>query len=491
MKHRVIGDIKNSSVSKKKKSLSLINLVRQKTIVFPVSFIGPILAFAVVLTFVLGSASAPSFNGVRAAQTSEQRAELERQLAEYEKQIEETQATINQYKSQGNTLKSEISRLESQITKLNLQIKAINLSLSQLDEQIKDTTSQISRTEDDIETKKQSLAQTLQALYEKDSEGLVEVMLKNPKFSDFFGDLNNLLSVQDSLRVTLNEVVDARQRLIGQKETLALERADAVALKAYQDAQKANIAKTQDEKNQLLKDTKGKEAEYQKILEEKKKTAAEIRQQIFKLLGGGQLEFGEAYKLAKFAEDATGVSAAMILAILDRESNLGQNVGQCQYDINPYYSDSTTMHPTRDIPTFLDITSRLGLDPKSTLVSCPIKSHGTYGGAMGPAQFIPSTWALYETKIAKITGSKPPSPWNNGDAFVATAVYLKDLLNSSSCKSYAEENKNIVPYQTLLERCAAAKYYSGGNWYTYRFWYGEPVVLRAREFEEDIAILNS
>jgi peptidoglycan hydrolase CwlO-like protein len=490
MKHRVVGDVKNSSVSKKGSS-SVINLVRQRTIIFPIKWIGPVLVSIVVLSFIFGSASAPSFNGVRAAQTSEQRAELERQLADYEKQIEETQATIDQYKSQGNTLSGEIKKLESQISKLNLQIKAINLSLSQLDLEIKDTTTQISRTESDIETKKENLAQTLQALYEKDKEGLMEVMLKNPKFSDFFGDLNSLMSVQDSLRVTLNEVIDARQRLIGQKETLALERADAVALKAYQDAQKANIAKTQDEKNQLLKDTKGKEAAYQKILEEKKKTAAEIRQQIFKLLGGGQLEFGEAYKLAKFAQDATGVSASLVLAILDRESNLGQNVGQCQYDVNPYYSDSTTMHPTRDIPTFLDITSRLGLDPKSTLVSCPIKSHGVYGGAMGPAQFIPSTWALYETKIAKITGSKPPSPWNNGDAFVATAVYMKDLLNSSSCKSYAEENKNVVPYQTLLERCAAAKYYSGGNWYTYRFWYGEPIVLKARQFEEDIAILNS
>ncbi len=489
MKPRTLSDIKKTSFNKK--DFLTINLFYQKTLRVPLKYLKLFLVTAVVFSFIFGSVSAPSFNDARAAQDSEERAILEQQLAEYERQIEETQATIDQYKSQGNTLQGEINRLESQIAKLNLQIKAINLSLAQLERQIEDTSSQIIKTEDDIDLNKENLARTLQVLYEKDKQGLMEVMLKNPQLSDFFGDLNNLLSVQDGLRITLNEIVEARQRLIDQKETLALERADTVALKTYQDAQKINIARTQSKKNQLLKDTKGKEATYQKILEETKKTAAEIRQQIFKLLGGGQLEFGEAYKLAKYAQDATGVNAALILAILDRESNLGANVGQCRYDVNPYYSNSTTMHPTRDIPHFLNIIERLGLNAETTLVSCPIKSHGVYGGAMGPAQFIPSTWVLYEKSISKITGSNPPSPWNNGDAFMATAVYMKDLLNSSGCKSYAEKNKNIVPYQALLERCAAAKYYSGGNWYTYRFWYGEPIVVKAREFDEDIAILTS
>jgi hypothetical protein len=42
----------------------------------------------------------------------------------------------------------------------------------------------------------------------------------------------------------------------------------------------------------------------------------------------------------------------------------------------------------------------------------------------------------------------------------------------------------------LRERCAAAKYYAGSRWYTYRFAYGEPVIDRAERFEADIAVLN-
>jgi len=109
---------------------------------------------------------------------------------------------------------------------------------------------------------------------------------------------------------------------------------------------------------------------------------------------------------------------------------------------------------------------------------------------MGPAQFIPSTWMMYKDRIAELTGSKPANPWNNRDAFFATALYLKDSYNSADCRSYGTNNKHILPEQTLRERCAAAKYYAGGRWYTYRFAYGEPVLDRAAGFEADIAVLN-
>ena len=149
------------------------------------------------------------------------------------------------------------------------------------------------------------------------------------------------------------------------------------------------------------------------------------------------------------------------------------------------------MHPTRDTPYFLELLKRLNIDPASEFakVSCA-NQHGSYGGAMGPAQFIPSTWKLYESKITAVTGNNPPNPWNNSDAFAATAVYIKDLLASKSCVDYATENKGAASYQTLTERCAAAKYYAGGSWYTYRFWYGDPVVQQANAYEDDIAVLN-
>ncbi len=445
---------------------------------------------AVVFVFSSGSVNAPLNIFVSAEETEvtaqnmqDERAELERQLAEYEAQIEETQKTIDEYKKAGNTLKNEIYTLNAKIQKLNLQIQAVNVNLEKLNDQITETQKQINRTENKIDTHKDALGEAIQSVYEADNQNLMTILFANDKLSDFFGTLNDIALVQDNLRISLENITKLRQDLLEQKEELSLEKEDVENLRAIQQSQKYSVQSTQNQKNSLLKETQGKESEYKKILEKTQASAAEIRTRIFELLGGGELTFEKAYDFAKLAESATGVRAALILAILHRESLLGKNVGRCSYE--------TAMHPTRDKPYFLDLLSRLGINPssESVKVSCA-NSHGSYGGAMGPAQFIPSTWKIYENAISKVTGSNPPNPWNNSDAFAATGVYMRDLLSSASCKSYANDNQKLVAYQTLLERCAAAKYYAGGNWYTYRFWYGDPVVQKANEFEEDIALIK-
>jgi membrane-bound lytic murein transglycosylase B len=473
MSSKIFVDIKSF---KTRKAGRRLNLAFRKVIIIPFkALIRTTFVLLVVLFFAFGSTTAPTSGNARAAQNNEEeRKALEAQLAELENQISEHEKTINQYKAQGKNLRSEVKRLESQIAKLNLQIKAINLTLSKLDAEIVLTQKQISRTEDELSLNRKNLSQLLQALYENSDASLVEILLKNPQLSDFFGDLNNLMNVQDNLRVVIGEIAEARQKLVDQKEVLALERTDAASLKAYQDAQKSSIAKIKNEKNNLLKITKGKESEYQKILSETKKTAAEIRKQIFKLIGGGELEFDEAYRLAKIAERTTGVRAALILAVLDRESALGKNVGQCDY--------KTAMHPKRDIPIFLEIIKKLGLEKSleagTIKVSCAIKRDGAYGGAMGPAQFIPSTWKFFENRIAEVTGNNPPNPWSNVDAFTATALYLKDA-GAGAGASLERERK------------AAAKYYAGSRWSRYLWTYGAKVITQAKKFEEDIAILSS
>jgi membrane-bound lytic murein transglycosylase B len=137
------------------------------------------------------------------------------------------------------------------------------------------------------------------------------------------------------------------------------------------------------------------------------------------------------------------------LAVITQESNLGKNIGQC------YLRNTTTgsgvnssgktianiMKPTRDVTPFLTITKELGRDPYNTPVSCPM-SFG-YGGAMGPAQFIPSTWMLYRDRIQTLTG-EPGDPWDIYDAFLASALYLAD--SGAKAQTYNAEWKAAMIY---------------------------------------------
>ncbi len=437
--------------------------------------------FCAAAALIFGSAVAPTAlpraagdtgTAGTAADSAAERAQLQDQLQQLEAQMEQYEGQILSYKKQGSTLSGEISTLNAKIAKLNLQIQATNLTIAQLDREIADTQSHIVVTQNDIANKKAAIAGLMQNLYQNDQVSLIEVFLKNPHLSDFWSDAQNISLVQDNLRVTVQQVTDLQAQLTDQEQQFIASKQDAASAVAYQRQQAAEVSTTKGEKSDLLAQTKGQESKYQALLAQTRQTAAQIRNRIFQLLGGGELSFEDAYQYAKLAGGATGIEPAFILAILDHESALGQNVGQCNYQ--------NAMRPS-DKPLFLALTQSLNLDPNTMLVSCANRD-GAYGGAMGPAQFIPSTWNLYAGNISSVTGHSPASPWNNADAFVATALYLRDGM--TGCK---------VTYSsvTAQERCTAAKYYAGSRWRNYLWTYGEAVVERAQSFAGDIQTITS
>jgi len=316
-----------------------------------------------VFNFVTAPTSGDVFAAVENAET---RKALEAELVQLEKEMADYEKQISEYKKTGNTLQSEITRMNNQVAKLNLQIKSIMVTLKKVNKDIDSTTTEIGVTETKIEKKRRIIGEMVQEIYRNENQGVLLTLLANNDLSNFFTDLNNLANVSDRLRFNLDELIGFKTDLSDQKEALALQKMDIETLQAYQEAQRKEIAKTKAEKDSLLKVTKGKETEYQKVLATKQKTAAEIRSRLFDMVGGGQLKFEEAYKLARAAESATGVRAALILAVLNKESALGQNVGKCRYDVNPYYPDrasnKTTMKPNTDMPHFFEITKKLNLN---------------------------------------------------------------------------------------------------------------------------------
>ena len=472
-KPKIVGDITSMRADANRGSFSRLpsrlNLGYQRAVHIPLTSIMRYTIYVLsVLFLVLGSVTAPTdVSRAQNAPTDAERQALEVQLKDLEGQIGQYESQIAGYKKQGSSLKGEISTLNSKIAKLNLQIQAINLTLKELNRNIAETQSQITITESSIATRKAALAELLQNLYVSERTPLIQIFLENPQLSGFFSDLNNVTLLQSSLRATIVQVTDLREQLQDKQDQFHLAKADAESVRVFQAAQKQEVDSVKVEKGKLLEVTKGQETKYQELLKQTKETAAQIRSRIFQLLGGGELSFEEAYQYAKLAGSATGIRPAFILAVLDRESALGQNVGKCSY--------KTAMSPSNQ-KIFLEITKALNINPDVMTVSCPNRD-GVYGGAMGPAQFIPSTWVLYDDSIAKVTGHNPPSPWNNSDAFVATALYMKDAI--TGCNS-------LYTAQTSRERCAAAKYYAGGRWRSYLWTYGEAVVTRAASFQDDI-----
>lgn len=405
-------------------------------------------------------------------------AKLEAQIAEYDKNIEKTE-------KEKKTLKNQIYLLKQKIEKLNLQIQQSNVMIRDISLQIQDTQTSIEKTSQKIEEKKKQMTEILRAIYEMDKKSLIEILLTEKTLSDFFDNLTYLETLNSKSKELLGVVKNLKTTLEDQKLVLDKEKENLERVLKIQILQKQESESTKQEKEKLSKLT---EAQYQKLLAEKKeieKKAAEIRARIFELIGIPQAPtFGEAYELAKWVENITGVRPAFLLAVLTQESNIGKNVGQC-YLKNPQTGEGirittgekvkNVMKPSRDIQPFLQITQELGRDPFNTPVSCPIPSVGGWGGAMGPAQFIPSTWMKYRERITQITG-KIADPWNIKDSFLAAALYLADY--GAAKKTYEAEWK------------AALIYFSGTTNARYRF-YGDSVMAIAKGYEEDIKTLEA
>ena len=372
----------------------------------------------------------------------------------YQKISQDIEADINKTEEEKNTLQNKIYILKNKIKSLDYQIYQGNIMVKDLSVQIQDTQLSIDETNLKIEEVERNLSNILQLQYEEDQRSFVSILLAEETLTGLFNELMALEAISLKTQDLLKNIKDLKFNLEGQKDHMNEEKGDLENVVMMQTLQKQESSRTKQQEEYFLRLTEG---EYQQQLKEKQeveKKVAEIRARIYELIGvRKEVTYEEALEVAKYAASQLGIRPALLLGVLSQESAIGRNVGQC------YVKNTSTgsgvvvysgkainrvMNPTRDIPHFLNIIKKLNsdkglnLDPFKTLVSCPM-SFG-WGGAMGPAQFIPSTWVLYEDRVKERTGNSA-DPWDLRDASLAASTYLKDGINR-----YGTEGKAVQAY---------------------------------------------
>ena len=389
---------------------------------------------------------------------------LEKCKVYYDVKAVELSKDIKQTNQEKKTLAAKISDLQSKIKKLDYQISQGNIMVKDLTLQIFSTQGSIDQTGQKIDDVKKGLGELLRARYEEDRKSTVEILLEEESLSSFFDNLMALEMLNNRASDLLHNIKNLKLDLESQKISMDTERQDLQNVVVAQTLQQQDSAKKTKEQQQVLKLT---EQEYQKYLAEKKaaeETAAKIGNKLFQLLEvpEGGIKFEDAVAIAKTVGQSTGIRPAFSLAILWQETKIGKLQGGC-YLKNTQNGEGIfiktgnvaprTMNPTRDVPVFVNIIQKLQAaaylktDAFSTPVSCCMIKNGSYfgwGGAMGPAQFIASTWMIYNDAIEKKTGKTPANPWNVRDAFFANALYLSDL--GAGAQTYAKEINAALRY---------------------------------------------
>jgi len=392
--------------------------------------------------------AAPLF--IQAAGIDDLKQELENQIKQKQQKINQYQNSINQNQQKAKTLQNDINILEAQINQVRVEISQIDLTIQKSTLNIQGIDGEINILEDRINQKKNLLAEYIRAMAQSDQETFLEVILKNNSFSDFFNELNALESVQEQIQSILVAVHEIRGKLQDQKEELEVERAQQNRLKSLQLVQKRGVENKQWQKEDLLDKTQGEEYRYQQLVQGAEKDITHIKEQL-SLLEKYNLTLEEAVQHAIYAASKTGLRPAYLLGVLEAESRLGLNVGTGTYQKDMYQCYRNLGYITRankEKAAFIQICQELGLNPETQ----PVSAEPWYGcgGAMGVAQFMPTTWLAYKDQVAATTGNNPPNPWSHRDAFMAAAIKLS--------QGGADQRTEIG------ERTAYAKYLGGSRY---------------------------
>ncbi|MEK7659136.1 MAG: lytic murein transglycosylase [Patescibacteria group bacterium] len=379
--------------------------------------------------------------------------ELERQKTEYENQIVEKQGAAR-------TLQNEIFIFDTQIKQLQLEIRTLDLAIQKTGLEIDETIKSIDEALSKIEKIKRSLIQFIRLVHQSDQENLLEILLKNRGLSDFFGNLESIKDSQEKAQVTIKDLKQLKTELEQKQEDLEERQSEQVDLKNIQEIQKREVDSRKKEKDDILKVTKGEEKKFQQLVKQTNQDIEKIRSQVRFLLEQG-ITLEEALKFGQLAAIRVGIRPAFLLAILDVESGLGRNVGTGNWLNDMYNCYKRLGKPTRaetEKNAFFAVIEKLGLSADSVKVS-RAPNYGC-GGALGPAQFIPSTWLIYETEVARLTGHNPPNPWSIEDAFMAAAVYLAN--SGATSQNQTAEIKAANAYLSGKANCrqSICRYYS-------------------------------
>ena len=350
--------------------------------------------------------------------------DLQKKASELETQIDKYQDNIVSKQKQAQTLKRDLSILDSEISQAKLKIQQTEVAIQLTEFDIDKKENQIQDLDQKIINQKNTLAQNIRTVHYYDQESLLEILLSTEDLSDVLSRVQALEVLQKEIQESLDIIRANKDLTTEDKVKLENKEEEQVSLRKLQESQKRSLQKKEQDKKYILNKTQGEETKYKKLLSQKEVELRQVKEQITLLQSKGQqvLDLDEWIKISQKAEKLTGVDAALLMAVLDQETDLGRFLGGCNY------KDALRGSHAYSKSIFENICQDLNLDPNKELVSCPLKnSKGQYvgsGGAMGPAQFMPATWKSIKSELENLLGYTA-NPWMPDDAITAMALYLR------------------------------------------------------------------
>lgn len=198
---------------------------------------------------------------------------LDEEIAKYKKEL-------NKVGGEKTTLQNTLRKLETERKKVMADIAYTEKRIAVTDLEITELSQNILEKERDIATQEHAIAEIIRRMYEHDTTSPVVVFLQYDNLGEFWRSFDDLMIVREDMQRAAENLVFARKELDEQRLVAHTKRDNFIALNDEFKDQQQVLSNTTSEKNALLKETKNKESEYQRILREKQEAKAKIEAEV-------------------------------------------------------------------------------------------------------------------------------------------------------------------------------------------------------------------
>lgn len=183
--------------------------------------------------------------------------DLEDKINELKNKIAQNQSAVNQKRKEADTLQNKISILSGQIS---LSQQALNLTK----EEIRKLEQEISKANEELNHQKDLLRANVKLIYKRGETSEMELLASSDNLSDFVGRQQSMQNIKDKINQNLAKINELKRKLEDDNQKLSIKFAE-------QKAQNDSLNQQSQEQSGLLAQTKGEEANYQRIVGESNK----------------------------------------------------------------------------------------------------------------------------------------------------------------------------------------------------------------------------
>ncbi len=235
-----------------------------------------VLAALMILSTILGAIASAS------ADSSTKISGLKDQLSQVNKRKKTAQQELDRLKNQKNSILAEIEQIDAEIDAATEEIDLQQQLIAELDAQITVKEAELAESQKKEDEQYAKLKERVRLMYEKGSMSSLSILLSSDDFSDFLTRYEIVSQMSKYDKNLFEQLKQLKQQIAEQKESLEVDRADAVTVKAELETNKRTLEQRMNARSAQMKQIETAEGEvktqYAAIAEEEDKISKQIKQ---------------------------------------------------------------------------------------------------------------------------------------------------------------------------------------------------------------------